>query len=280
VQPLISYYGGKQKQLANILPLIPEHRVYVEPFAGGLAVFFAKRKARTEVINDMDQQLITLYRVMQDENKSEELIHRLGWTPYSRAEHSRAHTRNQTLHTDDVTKAWMYFVSVMQGFAYKKDQGWGYGLKIIYPAIFARKAAPARLRAIRDRLASVHIECNDALKVIEAWDSEDTLFYCDPPYPGTDCGHYKGYTHEDLSALVAKLSNIKGSFLLSNYAQEQIPETWERFEHTAVASSRRVEAGQARGAARTEIIWRKLNAKHKATNGAGKQITMDLCAGL
>lgn len=277
MRPLVSYYGGKQMQVKNILPLTPECQTYVEPFAGSLAVLFARPPARgdqAEVINDLDDRLINLYRVMQDKDKSEDLIRRISWTPHSRAEYRRAKMVNEPLHTDSVTKAWMYYVNINQSFAKKLDGGWGYSLKKNEAKYFANKANPTNLYAIRDRLSRVQIECADALSVIDTWDSDDTLFYCDPPYPDTDCGHYKGYSHEDLKALIDKLSSIKGSFLLSNYAQDYLPSEWERFEFSAIASSRKVSTGQKRDADRTEVIWRKLNGKHRASIGRGVQMRL------
>ena len=97
MSPLVSYYGGKQRMACKIVPLIPDHKVYCEPFFGGGAVFFKKGRPNVtndchyrEVINDHDQRLITLYRVMQDPLQSAELIDRLQFTPYSQAEYWRA----------------------------------------------------------------------------------------------------------------------------------------------------------------------------------------------
>lgn len=59
----ISYYGGKQAMLKKILPLIPDHVVYVEPFFGGGAVFFAKDKSEVEIINDYNSNVANFYRV-------------------------------------------------------------------------------------------------------------------------------------------------------------------------------------------------------------------------
>lgn len=85
-----------------------------------------------------------------------------------------------------------------------------------------------RLLQTSERLADVHIEHDDAISVIKRWDSPQTFFYCDPPYPGANQGHYSGYTDKDFAALVDTLDKCQGSFLLSCYGFEA-PEHWEKF---------------------------------------------------
>jgi DNA adenine methylase len=70
----ISYYGGKQNMLQHILPLIPPHKLYCEPFFGGGAVYFAKMPSQIEVINDKNDFVINFYRCLKlrfDELKAE-----------------------------------------------------------------------------------------------------------------------------------------------------------------------------------------------------------------
>jgi len=255
---------------SKIVPLIPKHTVYVEPFAGGAAVFFAKPWPSVtgtdhyrEVINDHDERLINFYRVLRDDG--DELVRRLSLTLYSEAEHRRA--KDLSIGDDLVDAAARYFVNVSQSFAKKIGGGWG-------RAVYGRNVAStwnqriARMPEYLDRMASVHIACDDALKIIKYWDSPQTFFYCDPPYPGSDCGEYKGYEVADLQALVNTLDACQGSFILSNYDQPGIvwPDGWERHEFKAYISSKgRVgydrskkmdESGQNRE--RTEVIWRRM----------------------
>lgn len=272
MKPPISYYGGKQRMAHHIVPLIPRHTVYVEPFAGGAAVFFAKpwpgvtnTNDYRDVINDVDGRLINFYRVLRDHG--EELIRRLEFTLYSEEEHRIA---KQLDCDDEIEAARRYFVNVSQSFAKKLHGGWGRGVyKENSAATWVNRVA--RLPEYLERMHGVHIACDDALKVIKQWDSPQTFFYCDPPYPGTDCGHYKGYTVDDFRQLVEALETCDGSFILSNYAQADVtmPDDWERREFKAHAFSRgRVgydrrkamdESGQNRE--RTEVVWRRL-AKH------------------
>jgi DNA adenine methylase len=272
MKPPISYYGGKQRMVPKILPLIPKHTVYVEPFAGGAAVFFAKPWPNIEnsdhyreVLNDKDERLINFYRVLQAPEKRETLIERLSLTLYSEAEYAKA---KDLENGDEVQRAWAYFVNINTSFSNKLNGGWGRGtFAENNSATWVRRVA--RLPEYLERMSSVHIACDDALTVIRQWDSPQTFFYCDPPYPGTDCGHYGGYTVEDFQALVNTLNECQGSFILSNYEQTgaTIPDDWERFEFQTNNHSRgRVGYDRSKKAdeshqnrQRTEVVWRRFN---------------------
>lgn len=255
---------------SKIVPLIPRHTVYVEPFAGGAAVFFKKPWPKvtnndhyTEVLNDKDQHLINFYQQLRDNGDA--LCDKLAVTLNSEAEHQLAKNLNCE---DKIEAARRYYVNSQQSFVNRINGGWNrgvYGRNL--GATWANKVN--QLPEYINRMSGVLIACDDALKIIKQWDSPQTFFYCDPPYPGTDCGHYADYTIQDFQALVDALNNVQGSFLLSNYDQPDvsIPIDWQRFEFEATASSRsRVgydrskkmdESAQNRK--RTEIVWRRFN---------------------
>lgn len=86
----IKWFGGKGVFLPKLRPLIPYSDAYVEPFAGGGSVFFARERSPTEVYNDLNGDVINLMRVLQDPEKNAELERRLSWTLYARAEKKRA----------------------------------------------------------------------------------------------------------------------------------------------------------------------------------------------
>jgi DNA adenine methylase len=270
MKPPISYYGGKQRMCPKIVPLIPRHTVYVEPFAGGAAVFFAKPWPKVsdtnhyrEVLNDKDQRIINFYQQLRDNGQA--LCDKLALTLYSEAEYQLAKDLDCE---DKLEAARRYYTNSQQSFAKKLNGGWGRSVYGQNQAVtWAKKVN--QLPEYIDCMASVFIACEDALKIIKQWDSPQTFFYCDPPYPETNCGHYRGYTIQDFQALVDTLSNAQGSFLLSNYDQPDasIPADWERFEFETTASSRgRVgydrskkmdESAQNRK--RTEVVWRRFN---------------------
>ena len=270
MKPPISYYGGKQRMCPKIVPLIPRHTVYVEPFAGGAAVFFAKPWPKVtnnshyhEVLNDRDQRIINFYEQLRDNGQA--LCDKLALTLYSETEYQLAKDLNCE---DKLEAARRYYINSQQSFGNKLNGGWSrkvYGRNSA--ATWANKVN--QLPEYIDRMASVHIACDDALKIIKQWDSPQTCFYCDPPYPHANQGHYSGYTIQDFQALVDTLKDVQGSFLLSNYDQPDaiIPADWERFEFEATASSRgRVgydrskkmdESAQNRK--RIEVVWRRFN---------------------
>jgi DNA adenine methylase len=269
MKPVISYYGGKQKMASKIVPLIPRHTVYVEPFCGGAAIFFAKPWPKVtnthhyrEVINDHDKRLINFYQQLRDNGQA--LVDALQLTLYSEHEYQIAKELNCE---NKLEAARRYYVNVQQSFAHTLGGGWR---RAVYSsneaATWANKIA--QLPDYLDRMVSVHIACDDALKIIKQWDSPQTFFYCDPPYPGTDCGSYKGYTLEHFQALVNTLDACQGSFILSNYNQPiEMPKDWERYEFEAYASSRgRVGYDRSKKAdesdqnrKRTEVVWRRFN---------------------
>lgn len=270
MKPPISYYGGKQRMAHNIIPLIPKHTVYVEPFAGGAAVFFMKpwpniknSNHYREVINDNNQALINFYRVLQKDGQ--ELINRLLLSPYSKQQYTES--RDLEIGDDKIEAARRYFINANQSFAKKLNGGWGRSVCSKHDALsYINKVE--NLPKFLDRMTGVYIECDDAINVIKNWDSPQTFFYCDPPYPGTHQGHYKGYGTEQLAKLVETLEQCQGSFILSNYEQPTItiPNNWEVYKYSTTASANG-RVGKDRSIthaidktkdSRTEIVWRRL----------------------
>jgi DNA adenine methylase len=256
MKPLISYYGGKQRIASRILEVVRTipHTVYAEPFAGGAAVLFAKGRPRgtSEAINDRDERIINLYRVCQEQEA--DLLHLLQRTPYSQSEHQKAAAilRGKT-EASDLRRAWAVVVMLRQSFAKQMFGGWG--TSVINPKDSSTWANfQDALPAILARFRGVYVSCEDALRFIERWDTPGTLFYCDPPYPGTDCGHYKGYTLADYQRLCDTLDSIRGSYILSNYSQAIVPRSaQQRLEIDAVMSA--VKDGSRKGEKRTEVLW-------------------------
>lgn len=257
MKPLVRYYGGKQRMTSKILPLLPPHRIYVEPFAGGAALFFTKPppkcKNDIEVLNDHSELLINLYR--QAQTNEQELLHRLNYTPYSEAEHRRAGQilRNPEAH-DDLTKAWAYYTNIQMSFSACLGKGWGRD-KITNTASSRFENYRLRLPDVFSRLRGVYIACEDALECIRRWDGPDTLFYCDPPYPETDTGHYKNYTRGDFQALVELAETCQGAFVVSSYDNiaPLVPDTWQSHSFNTSMSANK----NARDRNRTEMVWVK-----------------------
>ena len=272
MKPPFSYYGGKQRLASKILPLIPKHTVYVEPFAGSAAVMFNKPWPEVsnsdhyrEVLNDLNLDIYGFYKCLQDKEKAKKLLHRLEFTLYSIKEHEISKQKTD----DEIEKVARFFVNISMSFSNVANSGWATGVySRNLAATWAKRVE--RLKDYLTRMQSVHIECINALDCIVKWDSPQTFFYCDPPYVGTNQGHYSGYTDIDLAMLVNTLHKCQGSFLLSSYDHKIInSKNWERFEFKAHCSSsckgktaghdktkKAVDIGERE---RTEIIWRRLN---------------------
>jgi DNA adenine methylase len=251
MKPVMSYYGGKGRLGARIASLLPEHAIYAEPFAGGAAVFFAKRRSEREALNDHNERIVEVYRCLQNERTSTELATRIRNTPYARAEYERALTLADS--SDPIERAWATIVSCNWSYGNKLDDGfWQYGRETKHHA----RSWANRIELLEqwsERLRGVYLDSCDALEFIERWDHESAVFYCDPPYPGANQGHYGGYTAEDFARLVELAERSRGSFLISNYEQT-VPAHWERFEFHA--STTRIIDGANVAAPRTEIVWR------------------------
>jgi DNA adenine methylase len=275
MKPAFSYYGGKQRLASKILDYIMEipHTIYVEPFAGAATLLFAKPYPAItnsahyrEVINDTNDLVINFYRIAQ--LQGEALHELLKSTLYSQNEHRLACSickdRNET---DPLIRAWAFYVSIQMSFSNKLNSGWSscvYGYNLA--ATWNNKLS--RFQLCLDRLRNVHIASEDALRCIERWDSPQTLFYLDPPYPNTDQGHYKGYTINDWSKLCSLLDKSQGSYVLSNYEQEIQPMADKIIKLNAVCSSsslgrtgsnrdksRAVTKEEMGDRSRTEILW-------------------------
>ena len=212
----ITYYGGKQRLSATIIERMPEHGLYAEPFVGGGAVFFNKTKSAVEVLNDTNRELINFYKVVQQDFVS--LEREISISLHSRDLHRKAQVINSYPDMfNEIKRAWAIWVLSIQGFAGKLDSTWGYDIKKRTTSTKIMNKRNAFSEELAIRLQDVQIECTDALNIIRSRDRDSSLFYCDPPYFNSNCGHYDGYTIEDFEMLLNVLAGIKGKFLLSSY---------------------------------------------------------------
>lgn len=217
MKPLLPYYGGKAKLATTLLPLIPKHVTYAEPFSGGAVLFFAKEPSAIEVLNDTNKEIINFYRVVQQDFVGLEKMIRI--TLHSRSAHKDASVVYNNPHLfDEIKRAWAVWVLAVQSFSSMIDGSWGYDKNkksVSTTKITNKREAFTEEYAIR--LQNVQVECADAVYIISSRDTTDAFFYCDPPYFNSDCGHYKGYTEGDYERLLSQLAGIKGKFLLSSY---------------------------------------------------------------
>lgn len=215
----ITYYGGKINLLPETLPRIPEHRVYIEPYFGGGAVFFAKEPSEAEVINDTNVMVVNFYEVVK--NDFENLKTKIEATLFSRASYTVALSIYRMPHLfSKLAQAWAFYIGTQMGFSCKIGS-WGYDKYSKRTKSFRNKKLIFNEEIVQ-RLENVQIENLDALKVIVNRDAEDVMFYLDPPYPNSDQGHYAGFSEEDFENLLRVLSTLKGKFLLSSFPNKTL----------------------------------------------------------
>jgi DNA adenine methylase len=213
----INYYGGKVKMLKHIIPLIPKHTIYTESFAGALSVFFAKRRAKSEIINDTNAFVTNFYNTLLNNFKN--LKTKINGTLYCRSTYQVALCMYKVPHLfTSLQRAWAFFVLTNVGFSGRIGSFGCYtqGTKAQW---FEGKKEQIT-KALAKRFEGVQIENTDALKILKLRDTVDTFHYVDPPYIGSDCGHYNSYTEEDFRQLLSTLSTLKGKFLLSSYPSD------------------------------------------------------------
>lgn len=216
----LSYYGGKQTLSGTILKIIPEHRLYCEPFIGGAAVFFAKEPSKVEIINDTNGELINFYEVIQRDFTSLEKEVAISLHSRKQHRHARVIYENPEMF-DRVKRAWAIWMLANGSYGCMLNGGFGYDRT----GNTSKKLDNKRSNFSIDyaiRLQQVQIECCDALRIIESRDAEDAFFYLDPPYVGTDQGHYDGYTQDDFDNLLKRLERLKGKFLLSSFRNKSL----------------------------------------------------------
>lgn len=220
----ITYYGGKQQMLSHILPKIPAHNIYVEPFFGGGAVFFAKEPSGAEIVNDINHRLVTFYRALKYD--FEDLRAKIDETFHSRAQHKESgleYESGEEIIKDPLAMAWAVWVQTNMSFGSQIGSGFGYdrGGKC---ALKLHNKKNAFTDAFQLRMKKVTIECYDVLKVIKAYDSPNTFFYLDPPYVSANQGHYAGYTEDNFRQLLDACVSMQGKFLLSSYPEAILTE--------------------------------------------------------
>ena len=255
---VLRWYGGKFYMLKHILPLLSQcnHKCYVEVFGGAGHVLFNKEPSPVEIYNDIDEDLVNFFRVIRDEEKFKVFREKIELIPYSRVEFEFYKSFEPK---DDVDRAIKFFVLVRQSFSSNMGT-WSYGIK--------KNQAKAYFNAIQDldrlkqRIRNVQIECKDFRDVLKRYDSEETLFYCDPPYVLRTRREKKSYryemTDEDHRDLVEMLLRVKGKVMLSGYRNEiyEVLEKagWERrdYEVYLCADNQRLRGERDK---RVESLW-------------------------
>lgn len=247
-RPILRWHGGKWRLAEWIIRHFPKHRIYDEPYGGAGSVLLRKPRAYAEVYNDLDGEVVNLFRVVRD--RGDELRRLIALTPFSRDEFTESHRRSD----DPIEQARRTVVRSFMGFGsngHNKTTGFrsNSNRSGTTPAQDWRNY-PDALAAIIERLRGVIIENRNALDVMRAHDGAETLHYVDPPYLPDTRGGGSDYRHEmtaaDHEALAETLHTLKGAVVLSGYRHDlydHLYRGWTRVERAAHADGarRRVE---------------------------------------
>lgn len=252
-RPVLRWHGGKWRLAPWIISQMPKHRVYVEPFGGAASVLIRKERSYSEVYNDLDDEVVNLFRVLRSE-RAGELIESLRLTPFAETEFFGAYECDG----DEMERARLTVIKSFMGFgsnAVHRKSGFRSNSN-------RSGTTPARdwlnypdaLKGLVERLRGVVVMNRDARAVMRCHDSPETLHYVDPPYvfeTRADMGH--DYAHEmsdaDHADLLGFLSELKGKVMLSGYPSAVYDAAlagWRRIERAALADG---------AAKRTEVLW-------------------------
>jgi DNA adenine methylase len=209
VKPILRWSGGKSRLLKYLLPLIPPHVCYCEPFAGGLALLLAKERSDLEVVNDLKSDLVQLYRnvqyhlpallqeiewILNSRKNLEDFIAQPGLTEIQRA--ARWLIRNK-----------ISFGGKMTSFGVCRTGGGG--------GSASRSGIGEALKAFNARMDRVMVENLSYERCLKLYDGPQTFFFIDPPYLDSNPGTYQGWNQDQITLLRERIGGLKGRWLLT-----------------------------------------------------------------
>lgn len=249
MKTVLKYPGAKNRIAKWICSYIPKHDVYLEPFAGSLAVLFEKPRVHIETVNDLNGEVVNFFQILRD--FPEELSRRIVWTPYSRKEYENAYIPTE----DSIERARRFCVRCWMGFGcanlYKNGFKSGQQTNSPNPAK-AWNILPETMIMAAERLKGVQIEQLSAVELLKRYDTPDVFAYLDPPYLHDTRKNYL-YKHEmsdkEHEELLDLIMNHKGRILISGYENELYNDYlkgWYKAYKDTHAEN---------GLKRTEVLW-------------------------
>lgn len=258
-RPALRYHGSKWRLGPWIIGHFPAHKMYTEAYGGGAAVLLRKPRSPVEIYNDLDGEVVNLFRVLRNPSQARELLRLLRLTPYAREEYEQSWLADG----DPIEQARRTIVRSWMSFSTSGTSGqWRSGFRAV--GNYARSVTPAddwddlpaAMENVVERFRAVAIESLDALDVLRKYDAPATLHYVDPPYVLSSRGVRwtgRAYRHEmsddDHRELAAVLHSLKGAVVLSGYPSalyDELYPDWPRVTKSARADS---------GFERTEVLW-------------------------
>ncbi|HDG1709977.1 TPA: DNA adenine methylase [Kluyvera ascorbata] len=271
--PAIRYHGGKFRLASWIIGYFPEHRCYVEPFGGGASVLLKKEPSEAEVYNDLDGDVVNLFRVLRNQETAQQLIDACALTPYSRDEFNCAYEDCD----NRVEQARRLVVRAAMAFgsagATKGKTGFRLDTKrnsATAQRIWARQ--PDNLAAVASRFAGVLIENRSAIQCMRDHDTASTLHFVDPPYvhetrveTAKNSAYRFEMTNEEHVELLNALKELHGAVIVCGYNSDLYNDTltgWKRVTRTTAAN------GATGSVQRTECLWLNPVAQQKQERAA------------
>ena len=243
-------YPGAKSRIANwIVSNIPEHSVYLEPYAGSLAVLFNKPRSHIETVNDLHGEVVNFFRVLRDE--PDELKRLVELTPYSRTEYDLSYQES----IEPIERARRFCVRCWQGFgcANLYHNGFKSGQQSSSPnPAKAWAEYPDVIRQAAERLKGVQIENLPAVEVIKRYNTSDVFIYADPPYLHSTRKNYlykHEMTEEEHLEMLDVLIAHPGQVMISGYENDLYNSAlkgWRKVKKDTLAEG---------GAKREEVLW-------------------------
>jgi DNA adenine methylase len=281
-RPVLRYHGGKFRLSPRLISIFPPHRIYTEVFGGGGSVLMQKPRCYSELYNDLDREVVNVFRVLQNRVKAKHLEALLRVTPFSREEFDLSYLPAAT----DVERARRTIIRSFMGFGSDsisrlKATRAGFNTRISSynanrsgtTAATDWKSYPNYIATFVDRLQGVAIENRDALEILPKVDRPDCLHYVDPPYPmstrkignGTTPEHrYRWEMDDDDHRRLAEcLRGLEGMVIISSYPSEFYDELfagWKKMSWTAGNFC----SANSNAQVRTESVWMNAQAYDRA----------------
>lgn len=228
--PIIPWMGGKRRLAKHILPLFPEHQCYVEPFAGGAAMFFVRPEpAKVEVLNDINSDLVNLYRVVQ--HHLEELVRQFKWSLVSRQMFTWLKLTDVRTLTD-IQRAARFFYLQHTAFG-GRSYGQSFGIATTSKPRLNLLRIEEALSSAHLRLSQVFIENLSWQEIVKRYDRPHTLFFLDPPYWQLS-GYGAEFTWDQYEEMATVMRSMKGKAILTINDHPDIAELFHEFRQQKV----------------------------------------------
>ncbi|UQN10301.1 DNA adenine methylase [Deinococcus sp. QL22] len=262
--PVLRWPGAKWRIAEWVCGHLPAHDCYVEPFFGSGAVFFNKEPSRVEVINDLDRNVVTLFRVLREQGAA--LAGMLSVTPWAEGEYRDAHAKLQQPDLTDLERARCLIVASWQQIGRRPltvRSNWRFRDVAGQSPVTAWQILPERVLQAAARLKDAQISEMPAVKLIAQTQGKDVLLYVDPPYLSEIRSSSRLYEHEmrgrdQHDELLDVLRAHLGPVVLSAYANDYYSAALPGWQTVATGARTQTNAQRAETLWINPVAWRRL----------------------